>query len=293
MLCNGELEDEPIYTVKALRLRCFHDESDKFPSGFLQRFINLNKLKVTCTSFTYIFSSGSEYAGLSETTMNLISLILVKLDNLEFICEEKSEVQPIIQNIETLSVHGCSRLKNVIPSSVLFENLERLIVNNCAGLKNIMKSSTIISLQKLQRLYIDDCEKIEEIVASDDENDASEIAFMKLEYLRLKKLPSLKSFCKGKHGFKFPLLMTLLVVDCPMMETFSHGMLNAPKLTKVYVTQQGEFEWKGDLNTTIKLLGKTVIYTKSIISNHDSYVIACILTLLFLFLVYEYPELQG
>jgi hypothetical protein len=293
MLCNGELEDEPIYTVKALRLRCFHDESDKFPSGFLQRFINLNKLTVTCSSFTYIFSSGSECAGLSETTMNLISLILIKLDNLEFICEGISEVQPIIQNIETLVVYRCSRLKNIFPSTVLFENLERLEVGYCAGLENIMKSSTATSLQKLRRLCIDDCEKIEEIVASDDENDDSEIAFMKLEYLRLKKLPNLESFCKGRHGFKFPQLQNLLVIDCPMMETFSHGMLNAPKLTKVYVTQQGEFEWKVDLNTTIKLLRKTVIYTKSIIYNHDSNVMACILTLLLLFLVYEYPELQG
>lgn len=54
-LWNGELNDELIYTVKALRLRCFHDEVDEFPSGFLQRFTNLIKLKVTCSSFTYIF----------------------------------------------------------------------------------------------------------------------------------------------------------------------------------------------------------------------------------------------
>ncbi|CAJ2659419.1 unnamed protein product [Trifolium pratense] len=252
MLCNGQLNDEPIYTVQALSLRCFHDESDKFPSGFLQKFINLKKLKVTCSSFTYIFSSGSECARHSETTIKLRSLELVTLNNLEFICEEKSEVHPILLNIETLSVHRCSRLKNVIPSSALFETLEQLVVMDCPGLENILKSSTAISLQKLRRLYIDGCEKIEEIVASDDENDTSELAFMKLEYLMLRNLPRLRSFCKGRHGFKFPLLKSLFVINCPVMETFSHGVLDAAKLVEVRVTHKYEFEWNGDLNTTIK-----------------------------------------
>ncbi|PNX83684.1 NBS-LRR type disease resistance protein, partial [Trifolium pratense] len=45
LLCNGELNDEHIYKVPDLCLRCFHDESDKFPSSFLQRFNNLENLK--------------------------------------------------------------------------------------------------------------------------------------------------------------------------------------------------------------------------------------------------------
>ncbi|KAK2368451.1 putative disease resistance protein [Trifolium repens] len=252
MLCNGQLNDEPIYTVQALRLRCFHDESEKFPSGFLQRFINLKNLKVTCSSFTEIFLSGSICTGHSETTIKLTSLAFVNLHNLEFICEEKSDVQHILQNIVTLVVSRCSRLKNIVPSSVLFENLEELEVGNCAGLENIIKSSTAISLQKLRKLCIDGCEKIEEIVASDDESDASELAFMKLEYLRLNNLPRLRSFCKGRHGFKFPLLQKLFVIHCPIMETFSHGLLKAPKLIAVHVKEEDEWHWNGDLNTTIK-----------------------------------------
>ncbi|MCI26077.1 disease resistance protein (CC-NBS-LRR class) family protein, partial [Trifolium medium] len=128
MLCNGQLNDELLYKVPALHLRCFHDESDKFPSSFLQRFIDLKNLKVSGSSFTYIFSSGCECAGHSETTIKLRSLELATLDNLEFICKEKSELHPVIQNIETLIVDRCSRLKNIVPSSVLFENLEQLQV---------------------------------------------------------------------------------------------------------------------------------------------------------------------
>jgi hypothetical protein len=101
-------------------------------------------------------------------------------------------------------------------------------------------------------LCIIGCEKIEEIIASDDESDTSEIAFMKLEHLHLSNLPRLRSFCMGTHGFKFPLLCELLVIDCPIMETFSHGVLNTPKLRKVHVNDEDEWHWNGDINSTIR-----------------------------------------
>ncbi|KEH38454.1 disease resistance protein (CC-NBS-LRR class) family protein [Medicago truncatula] len=200
----------------------------------------------------YTIFSGCASSGHSETIMKLRSLVLVNLHNLKFICEEKFEVQTVLQNIENLFVYRCPRLNNIVPSSVLFENLQQLEVGNCAGLENIVKSSTAISLQKLRKLIIEGCEKIGEIVASDDENDDSELSFMKLEYLRLSNLPRLRSFCKGRHGLKFPLLQKLFVVDCPMMETFSHGVLNAPKLRALNVKEQDDWHWNGDLNTAIR-----------------------------------------
>ena len=264
MLCSGQLNNESIYTVKALRLRCFHDESEKFPTGFLQRFINLENLKVSCSSFTGIFSSGSFGTEHSERKMKLRRLVIVELNNLEFICEEKSEMH-VLQDIEILAVSKCSRLKSIVPSSILFGNLEHLEVRYCAGLENIMKSSVVINIQKLRKLCIHDCEKIEEIIASDDESDASELAFMKLKYLKLINLPRLRSFCKGKYSLKFPLLKKLFVVDCPMMETFSHGVSNAPKLREVHVKEGDEWHWNGDLNTTIrKFVAKPVMSTQNL-----------------------------
>ncbi|KAK2423025.1 disease resistance protein UNI [Trifolium repens] len=185
-------------------------------------------------------------------------------------------------------------LKSLVPSSVLFGNLEQLMVSYCDGLENIMKSSVVNNIQKLRIFYIDGCEKIEEIIASDDENDASEIAFMKLEHLHLSNLPRLRSFCMGKHGFKFPQLQYLLVEDCPVMESFSHGVLYAPKLRAVHVNDKDEDEWhwNGDINSTIrKIVAEKGNVYKINISNHDSNVMACVLTLLLLFLVYELPEL--
>jgi hypothetical protein len=102
MLCNGRLNDESIYTVKDLGLRCFHHMSDKFPYGFLQRFINLENFEVSCSSFTEDLLSESSGTGHSKTTMKLRRLELGFLPNLKFICREKSEVQLVLQNMEYL-----------------------------------------------------------------------------------------------------------------------------------------------------------------------------------------------
>ncbi|KAK2422984.1 disease resistance protein UNI [Trifolium repens] len=117
-----------------------------------------------------------------------------------------------------------------------------------------MLSSIATNLPKLRRLIIDNCETIKEIVASDKENDAGELAFMKLEFLRLYNLPQLRSFYKGRYNLKFPMLQKLFVAKCDMIETFSYVVLNAPKLRAVYLTDssKGPWRWNGDLNTTIK-----------------------------------------
>jgi len=281
MLWNSQFNHRPIYTVKDLRLRCFHNESDIFPYSFLQRFINLENLTVTCSSFTKIFSSGSVGTRHSDTTMKLKSLVLIELHKLEFICGDHSEMQFSLQNLELFEVFKCSRLRHIVPSSVLFENLVHLRGAFCNGLKNILSSLTATNLPNLETLSIDHCEAIEEIVASDKENDAGELGFLKLKYLRLYNLPHLRSFYKGRYNLKFPLLTKLFVVNCNMMETFSNGVLNAPKLRAVRVsfTSQDQWCWNGDLNTTInKLFSGTVMCTTLIISSHNSTLIVCILS---------------
>jgi hypothetical protein len=58
----------------------------------------------------------------------------------------------------------------------------------------------------------------------------------------------------GTHGFKFPLLRELLVIDCPIMEIFSNGVLNTPKLRKVRVKgeDRNAWHWNGDIKSTIR-----------------------------------------
>ncbi|XP_019449300.1 PREDICTED: disease resistance protein At4g27190-like [Lupinus angustifolius] len=246
-ICN----DDDLYAVKYLCLQCFHNELERFPIGFLQRFTNLDNLTVACSYFTEIFSS--EDVG---PIMNLKTLSLHILPELEHLCKGKSEIHPILQNIETLRLTLCSRLTIVISSSTLqqFQNLDELCVGKCSGLVNIITLVAERTFLKLRKLVIYNCEKVEEIVAREDDSDGSEIVFMKLEHLELKNLPALTSFCKENFIFKFPLLQTLHVMGCPRMETFTHGNLITTKLTKVRVTEAADdaWRWEGELNTTIR-----------------------------------------
>ncbi|QHO28822.1 hypothetical protein HN873_024202 [Arachis hypogaea] len=172
-------------------------------------------------------------------------------------------------HIEVLTLNSCDHLKNIFPSSVNFQNLDGLYVEWCKELVNIMTPSMAASLTSLRVLNISECDMIEEIIASDHNNNAdvvddgdalSEIAFMKLEKLELSNLRSLKCFCKGTYSFKFPSLHSVTVRYCPMMETFCDGnsKLCAPRLTEV-ISSRGIYEydtpqrrWDGDLNTTIR-----------------------------------------
>jgi len=109
-------------------------------------------------------------------------------------------------------------LRSIVLSSARFEKLERVTVAFCDGLENILSSSIATNLPKLRKLIIDNCEMIEVIVVSDKENDAGELAFLKLEFLRLYNLPHLRSFYKGSYNLKFPLLQKLVVGKCDMIE---------------------------------------------------------------------------
>jgi hypothetical protein len=43
-----------------------------------------------------------------------------------------------------------------------------------------------------------------------------------------------------------------------MMETFSHGVLNMPRIRKVHVNAYDRYEWywNGDINSTIKKIAE-------------------------------------
>ncbi|CAL0309959.1 unnamed protein product [Lupinus luteus] len=264
---TGEHCDDDLFSIKAISLQCFHDELDKFPMDVLQRFTDLENLTVCCSSFVEIFSS--EDIG---TIMKLKTLTLQGLNELEHLCNEKSEIQQILPNIETMKVQSCSRLTILVrsASSQLFQNLDKLYVGNCSGLVNIMTLSVARSFLKLRDLWIYDCERVEEVVACNDDNDIGDVAFIKLEHLQLENLPRLTSFCKENLSFKLPMLKTLYVMECPKMETFSNGILSAPKLEQVLVTPDanGEWLWEGELNATIRKLFDEKEATSSV--NHNN-----------------------
>ena len=117
-----------------------------------------------------------------------------------------------------------------------------------------MTSSTAKSLVQLTTMKVFLCEMIVEIVAENGEEKVQEIEFRQLKSLELVSLKNLTSFSSSeKCDFKFPLLESLVVSECPQMKKFSK-VQSAPNLKKVHVVagEKDKWYWEGDLNDTLQ-----------------------------------------
>ena len=174
--------------------------------------------------------------------------------------KENSQQGRGIQNLESLHVSYCGRLKNLVPSSMCFRNLHTLRVSKCHGLISLATSSTIKSLVQLKKLRLSGCKRMREIVTNEGEGEAGdEICFNQLRFLSLYDLPALVSFFHlGNRTIKFPSLEDLYVVRCPELKIFSNRVLRMQKLEDVELDgndwsayQTGLFPVE-DVNTFIK-----------------------------------------
>ncbi|KAJ7951086.1 Disease resistance protein family [Quillaja saponaria] len=259
----------PMDTFRNLTELWVHDmgnSGDEFPYWSLHRIPYLKTLTLQLSPFKGVFPNGSLPALETQigTDVQLTKLQLLALSELEFICKEGFQLDPVLQMLEYLEIEGCSSLKNLVPFSASFSHLTFLQVENCSRLEYLVAFSTAKSLIQLTRMIISNRQMIEEIISkvskeADERDQNQEIVFSQLKTLELLDLPILGSFCSSDLVFKFPSLENLIVSQCPKMKIFSKGVITAPKLWKLLVEkketeEEGESFWAGDLNTTIENL---------------------------------------
>ncbi|TXG69303.1 hypothetical protein EZV62_004238 [Acer yangbiense] len=236
---------------KLQSLLVFDDESTVFSFGMIQRFHNLEELKLADSSYKEIFLY-EEVEKQAETLAQLTSLELEKLDHLEQLWKQDSKLDFILHALETLEVVFCNSLISLMPASASFQNLKSLDVWMCNGLISLVSSSTAKSLVRLEEMSISCCDMVTKIVATEDVEEDKIITFSKLHSLRLDDLSSLASFCSGNHTLNFPSLDRLYVSQCPKMKFFSSGVSSTPLLQGIEYCELDESIWEGDLNTTIQ-----------------------------------------
>ncbi|KAA8517895.1 hypothetical protein F0562_015369 [Nyssa sinensis] len=112
------------------------------------------------------------------------------------------------------------------------------------------------SLVNLQKLKIDDCLIMEEVVGWEEGEEQEKSFFPQLSQLELMNLPKLRSFLHVIYALEWPLLESVAVYDCPELKTLSVGSLSTPKLKGVKVATKEPLAWMGDLNNTIQHLDK-------------------------------------
>ncbi|KAL1368277.1 hypothetical protein AAHE18_02G110100 [Arachis hypogaea] len=238
--------------ISSLSLCMYEDEGSTFPNQVLQNICSLKSLGVEWSSFKKIFQD--KRFGEKKKCAKLQQLTLHQLPNLQHICEEGLQIDPVLELLECLYVDGCSSLKNLVPSSVSFCYLTDLEVVNCNSMINLLSPPTARSLTKLIGMKVTQCDSLEEIISKEGEEMTNDIIFFCLETLVLDCLPGLGRFCSQKCFLRFPLLHEVLVRECARMMYFSEGnTTSTPMLQKVQTSENSkEFSWKGNLNGTIK-----------------------------------------
>ncbi|XP_058755538.1 uncharacterized protein LOC131628728 isoform X2 [Vicia villosa] len=248
MLSQAQNLGSLFHNLTFLGLSDYLNEEATFPYLFLENAPALEDLVVGWSSFKTIFDD--EILVSMKLYPRLKMLNLYQLSKIQHLCEEHSQIHPILEGLEELVICYCPSLTNVLPSSVTFSHLTYLEIVKCNNLVNVITSTTAQSLVKLTVMKVRDCDSLEEIITGRENVD---IAFVSLQILIMKCLPSLNKFCSSKCFLKFPLLEKVIVSLCPRLDIFSEGNTSTPYLRKVIIEENdGEWIWKGNLNDTIK-----------------------------------------
>ncbi|KAG8480244.1 hypothetical protein CXB51_024843 [Gossypium anomalum] len=224
-ICDGQLPLQCFQNLKHLNLQFFPETSTTLPYSFIRSLPRLHKLVIDNASICQIVQS----EGLSDEERHTSAFYQLK--------------ELSLSQLPQLT------LKTFEPSLLSFKYLTTLEVSRCHGFINLIACSTAKCLTLLERLSIDDCEMIEEIIACEAEEIQGDIVFPKLNCL-----PCLASFSLAHHSLEFPVLLMVKVTKCPKMRNFCQGDLSTPRLEQMLLTrdEEGELQWEGDLNTTIK-----------------------------------------
>nr|XP_043618921.1 uncharacterized protein LOC122590817 [Erigeron canadensis] len=178
----------------------------------------------------------------------------------------------LCQYSRVIEIEDCSALSSAIPSYALahmqhlqeleicirllpdLRNLRILFISSCHLLRDVFPFSTLQSLTKLQHLEIRSCPGIRVIVKEKEEEDGNHttsssssssdhhqvpVVFASLKFVKLSNLRNLEGFFLGTNNFRWPVLDSVEIKECPKMRMFTKGDSETPML-KYVVSDMGE-----------------------------------------------------
>ncbi|KAL5541191.1 hypothetical protein UlMin_042664 [Ulmus minor] len=247
-MCNCQSSRAPPFcNLKAVNLKCLHDEPIGFSLKWIQRYQNLESLSLSGFIMNSTHHHQQIMVSLEEherPLKRLKKLRLFQLSMLTHLYEDSEDSEnSSLESLKFLLIRECNRLKSpLLSSTASFQNLMALVVSKCFAMIYLLASSTAKTLVHLKLMSITECKQMTEIIVDEIVDD--EIVFGKLEILELSDLPSLRSFhSAGNSVMRFPNLVRLLVSQCPEMQRFSFGMIDAPKLDSISEVEKREYRW--------------------------------------------------
>ncbi|XP_039020213.1 disease resistance protein UNI-like [Hibiscus syriacus] len=148
----------------------------------------------------------------------------------------KVEGGVILPKLEQLHLSNLQSLQTVFWGTLWTESLSKLhtlVVSSCPMLRKLFSSGVIQQLSKLQKLAMQNCIEIEELIAGQDST-----AFPNLETVILIEMPKLRCLSADKSS-AWPSLKELQVYKCPQLKSLPFDKGNAANLKSI----EGEKIW--------------------------------------------------
>ncbi|CAL5394516.1 unnamed protein product [Camellia sinensis] len=189
------------------------------PYNTLQQLQNLEELDIAgCPKMEVIVSKKAEKEETAKNNVIVFSqLNKLKLGNMEnlrsfYSCSSISEAQPLFNHqvsfpaLVFLDIHMVANITEIWGNKLFpaksFDQLKEVTVWSCYKLMNLASSNVLSQLKNLQKLTIEHCRKMEMLVSMNGEEEQEQVLFPQLWNLKLKGLPSLKSFASSKFETK-------------------------------------------------------------------------------------------
>ncbi|XP_057720697.1 uncharacterized protein LOC130935134 [Arachis stenosperma] len=221
---------------------------------FLQMVPDVEKLEVKYGCLEEMFSKERLNTDCAGILSHLKELRLVSEYSLKSIGLEHSWVHSIPENMQTLQVEWCSALKNLVQCTVSFSNLTNLVIIYCRNLLYLFTTSTAKSLGHLERMEIQNCRSLQEIVSIEVGKSSIDgnVIFKQLRSLILKELPKLTCFYPGNLTLSFQSLEEVSIFNCPLMKMFCPRVeINQHSNRSPGVGLIKDAYWEGDFGNTI------------------------------------------
>ncbi|KAL2337373.1 hypothetical protein Fmac_011819 [Flemingia macrophylla] len=225
------------------------------PSAILHLLNNLEKLEVVDTNKVKVIFDMND-TQIMETPSQLKKLTLSGLSDLTHVWGNNTKGVLIFSNLQEVVVANCKNLQTLFPAALAknLEKLEKLEIKVCHKLQEIVEKEE--NLMNLEEITVKDCGSAREIVAKERDEDEhkdgedkyeNEMIFWKLKILNLESLPKFESFYSGSSTLNFPSLKEVKFTKCCREKIFRHGDKVPAKLN---VTIDG-VHWEGDVNSVI------------------------------------------
>ncbi|XVF18429.1 hypothetical protein REPUB_Repub11eG0020800 [Reevesia pubescens] len=207
--CKIQREDPVVLPTDLRFLRIIECHNVKSLSDISLFFQQTNELRFCsihdCRGIESVLDLSSSSSPCSPF-QNLEHLWLERLDNLQMLVKVgEASVVPISSSL---------------PLPGIFSHLKSLKIKGCSNMKQLFPFELVHDLQNLEKLKVDNCGKMEEIVNDKGKgtNPPTRFTLPKLRKLGLKNLPELKSICGLNRVTICDSLREIKVWECPNLK---------------------------------------------------------------------------